>query len=72
MYAVLNSLEINFMDIISFNPHTVPSVITTSNLILKIRTLVECHSMVSVWDFNPYSPMSKPIQHFASFGMLYT
>lgn len=26
MYAVLNSLEINFMAIISFNPHTVPSV----------------------------------------------
>lgn len=26
IYAVLNSLGINFMAIISFNPHTVPSV----------------------------------------------
>lgn len=29
-YAVLNGLEINFMAIISFNPHTVPSSIIIS------------------------------------------
>lgn len=29
-YTVLNSLEINFVAVISFNPHTVPSSITIS------------------------------------------